>query len=105
MAKPTINWETKTIQYEGLSYHITGSDANQLCIVAENTEHNLHLIYWTHRTGKKIKETATGYAIQGLNRDDCLILDAKAYNTLSSAILEYEEYCSAPDNEDPKKTP
>ena len=91
MAKPTINWETKTIQYDGLSYHITGSDANQLCIVAENTDHNL-------------KEIATGYTIQGLNRDDCLILDAKAYNTLSSAILEYEEYCSTPDNEDPKKT-
>jgi hypothetical protein len=95
MSKPTINWDKKTISNEGIIYQITGSDSSQFCIIGENTEKNLHLIYWTHRT-KKIKETISDYAIQGLNRDDCLILDAKAYNALSTAILEYEEYCKQP---------
>jgi hypothetical protein len=96
MAKPLVMWETKSIQYEGIVYSITGSDSNQHCIVGENTDHNLHIIYWTHRTEKKIKEVNRGYAIQGLSRDDCLILDTKAYTYLSSAILEYEEYCDNP---------
>ena len=100
MSKPTINWDNKTLHYEGITYHITGTDSKQLCIVGENTERNLHIIYWTHRTEKKIKDTDTGYAIQGLSRDDCLVLDATAYTTLSSAILEYEEYCGTPQKED-----
>jgi hypothetical protein len=100
MSKPTIDWDNKKLHYEGIIYQITGTDRKQLCIVGENTDHNLHIIYWTHRTEKKIKDAATGYAIQGLSRDDCLVLDATAYTTLSSAILEYEEYCGTPQKED-----
>ena len=96
MTKPIVNWETNSIKYEGITYSITGIDRNRHCIVGENTEQNLHIIYWTHRTEKRIKEVLTGYAIDGLSRDDCLILDAKAYTCLSSAILEYEEYCGTP---------
>ena len=102
MSKPTINWDTKTLTYDGITYQITGSDRNQLCIIGENTTHNLHIIYWSQRTEKKIKDVTSGYAIQGLSRDDCLILDAKAYTTLSSAILEYEEYCSGPQKDETK---
>ena len=77
-----VNWETKSIQYEGITYTITGTDSNQHCIIGENTDHNLHIIYWTHRTKKRIKEVTTGYDIRGLSRDDCLILDAKAYTCI-----------------------
>ncbi|MBU0497800.1 MAG: hypothetical protein KKC68_09255 [Candidatus Thermoplasmatota archaeon] len=103
MGIPVIDWEQKTLQYDGLTFSITGTDLTKQCVVGENIDQNLHFIYWMDRVEKKIKPTTEGCAIKGLARDNCLLLDTRAYTALSSAILECEEYCGSSADKKPNK--
>lgn len=92
MSKPIINNKEKKIEYKSIVYSIVGSDTDGNCLVGENTDLNQYIIYWTKRAPKRDK-FSNDCKIDGLARDDCLVLNQIAHNTLSKAIVEYEEYC------------
>jgi len=93
MSKPFVNLDNKMIRYKNIEYKIVGSDIKNYCLVGENTKINQYIIYWTNRVRKRSKLSNCS-RIEGLARDDCLILNHIAHNTLSKAIVEYEEYCT-----------
>ena len=93
MGKPIVDIKNKKIKYKNIDYEIVGADANNTCIVGENTKLNQYIVHWTNRVGKKT-EKSDECIISGLHRDNCLILNHIAHNMLSKAIVEYEEYCS-----------
>jgi len=92
MGKPIVNLAGKKIKYKNIEYDIVGTDSNNVCIVGENTTLNQYIIHWTKRVKKT--ENSDECKINGLARDNCLILNYIAHNTLSKAIVEYEEYCT-----------
>ena len=92
MGKPIVDLESKIIKYKNVEYEIVGSDTKNYCLVGENTKTNQYIIYWTNRVGKRAKQPNDS-KIEGLARDDCLVLNHIAHITLSKAIVEYEEYC------------
>lgn len=94
MSKPIVDLESKIIKYKNMEFEIVGSDTKNYCLVGENTKTNQYIIYWTNRAGKRSKQTNCSQ-IEGLARDDCLVLNHIAHNVLSKAIVEYEEYCKS----------
>jgi hypothetical protein len=93
MSKPIVDIEKKILKYKNIEYEIVGSDTKNYCLVGENTEINQYIIYWSNRVGKRSKQTDDS-RIEGLARDDCLVLNHIAHTLLSKAIVEYEEYCT-----------
>jgi hypothetical protein len=93
MSKPTVDLENKKMRYKNIEYEIVGSDTKNICLVGENKTLNQYLIHWTEIVGKRNKES-NKCKVDGLPRDDCIVLNHIAHNTLSKAIIIYEEYCT-----------